>query len=85
MKVVIWIDVRLKNKNDKKLKKKTGFEIIRINPDKENFDMFDEIGKIQSFISNSNKRLIEQSTKKPLIDDTEKLAKIVKQLCVKQT
>ena len=72
--------MRLKNKKDKKLKKETGFEIIRINPDKD-----DEIGKIQSFISNSNKRLIEQSTKTSLIDDTEKLAKIVKQLCVKQT
>ena len=36
------------------MKEKTGFEIIRINPDKESFDIFYEIGKIQTFISNSN-------------------------------
>ena len=45
------------------IKKETGFKIIRINPVKENFDIFDEIGKLQSFIFKSNKRLIEQSTK----------------------
>ena len=61
--------------------KETGFKIIRIDPDKENFDIFDEIGKMQSFISKSNKILIEQSTKKSLISDAEKLTEIVKQLC----
>ena len=38
------------------IKKEIVFKIIRINPDKENFDIFYEIGKIQSFISKSNKR-----------------------------
>ena len=38
------------------IKEKTGFEIIRINPHNEGFDIFDEIGRIQTFISNSNKR-----------------------------
>ena len=37
------------------IKKETGFKNIRINPDKENFDIFDEIGKIQNFISKPNK------------------------------
>ena len=46
------------------MKEETGFETIRINPDKENFDIFDEIGKIQVFISNSNKKLTKKSTKK---------------------
>ena len=46
------------------IKKVTGFKIIITNPDKEHFNIFNEIGKIQSFISKSNKRLIEQSTKK---------------------
>ena len=32
------------------IKKETGFKIIRINPDKEDFDIFYEIDKIQSFI-----------------------------------
>ena len=64
------------------IKEETEFEIIRINPDIENFDIFDEIGKIQRFISNSNKKLTEESIKKSLIDDTEKLTRMVKQLCV---
>ena len=64
------------------MKKETGFKIMRMNPDKENFDIFDEIGKIQSFISRSNKRLTEKSTKKSLINDTEKLTRMVKQLCL---
>ena len=42
------------------IKKETGFKIIRIDPDEENFDIFDEIGKIQSFIFESNKKLIEE-------------------------
>ena len=62
--------------------KKAGFRIIRINPDKDNFDIDDKIGDIQVFISNSNKKLTEKSTEKYLIEDTEKLNKIVKQLCV---
>ena len=69
-------------KRSKIIKEETGFEIIRINPDRESFDIFDEIGKIQRFISNSNKKLTEESTTKSLINDTEKLTRMVKQLCV---
>ena len=43
-------------KRSKIIKEETGFEIIGINPDRENFDIFDEICKIQKFISNSNKK-----------------------------
>ena len=55
--------------------------IIRINPDKENFDIDDEIGKIQDFIYESGKKLAEESTKKSLIEDSEKMTKVFKQLC----
>ena len=41
------------------MKKETGFKIIRINPDKENFDIFDEMGKVKSFIIESTKRITE--------------------------
>ena len=34
----------------KKKKRKTGFEIIRINPEKENFDIDNEISEIQVLI-----------------------------------
>ena len=69
-------------RRQKLIKEQTGFEIIRINPDKENFDISDEIGQIQSFIIESTKRITEESTKKSLIHDTEKLTKMVKQLFV---
>ena len=42
------------------IKEETGFKIIRTNPDKENFDILDEIGKMQVFISDSNKKLTEE-------------------------
>ena len=50
-----------KEKRRKIIKEETGFKIIRINPDKKNFDIFDEIGKIQEFISDSNKILAKKS------------------------
>ena len=69
MKMVTSIEIKGQERQEI-IRKETGF-IININPRKENFDVFDEIGKIQSFISKSNKRLIEQSTKKSLISDAE--------------
>ena len=62
------------------IKKETGFEIIRINPDTENFDIFDEIGKIQSFIIDSTKKITEELTKNYMINDAEKLTKMLKLL-----
>ena len=56
--------------------------MIRISPEKEDFDIFDEIGEIQGFISRSNKKLSKKSTKNEVINDIEKLTKMVKQLCV---
>ena len=69
-------------KRSKIMKEETGFEIIRINPDKENFDIFDEISKIQTFSYDSGRKLAEESTKNKMIEDTEKLNKMIKQLCV---
>ena len=69
-------------KREKIIKKETGFKIIRTNPDKENFYIDDKIGEIQVFISNSNKKLTEESIKNKIIDDSEKLTKMAKQLCV---
>ena len=52
--------------------KKLGINIIKINP--ENFDIGDEIGEIQE----SGKILAEESTKKSLIEDSEKMTKMFK-------
>ena len=40
------------------------------------------IGEIQDFIYESGKKLAEESTKNSLIEDSEKMTKIFKQLCV---
>ena len=45
----------------KAIEKETGFTIIRINPDKENFDIFVEIGKIQNYIVESTKKITKKS------------------------
>ena len=52
--------------------KKAGINIIRINPDKENFDIDDEIGEMQDFINESSFKLGEQSVKNKIIEDSEK-------------
>ena len=51
-------------KRSKIIKEETGFEITIINSDKENFDIFDEISKIQTFIYHSARKLAQESTKK---------------------
>ena len=62
--------------------KKARINIIRINPDKENIDIDNEIGEIQDFINESSIKLGEQSAKNKIIEDSEKVTKLIKQLCV---
>ena len=64
------------------IKEETGFHIIITNPNKENFDIDDKIGEIQDFIYKSGLELSKQSAKNKIVEDTEKLTKIVKQFCV---
>ena len=52
----------------KALEKNLGCEFITINPVKENFNIFVEIGKIQNCIVKTTKQLTEESTKEALID-----------------
>ena len=59
----------------KAIEKETGFAIIRINSDKENFDIFVETDKIQNYIDESTKKTTIESTKKSIIDDVKKLLK----------
>ena len=61
-------DIDYEIERQKAIEKELGCEFIRINPTKKNFDTFTEIGKIQSYIVKSTKKLTEESTKKPLID-----------------
>ena len=58
--------------------KKLGITLIRINPDKEGFDIFDEISEIQSFIYESALKLGEELKKNKMIEDLERSLKIIK-------
>ena len=59
-------------KRPKKLEKQLKCTFFRINPYKENFDIFAKLGKIWSYISGSNEKLTEELTKKSLIGDLSK-------------
>ena len=58
--------------------KKAGITLIRINPDKKDFDIDDEISEIQDFIYESGIKLGEQLEKNKIIEDLERSVKIVK-------
>ena len=59
-------------RRQKKLEEHLKCTFFKINPDKENFDIFLELGKIESYISQSNKTLTKESSKKSLIVDLSK-------------
>ena len=70
-------DINYEIKQQKTIEKELDCEFIRINPAKENFNIFVEIGKIKSYITESAKELAEESTKKCLIDElSNKLLKL---------
>ena len=62
----------------KELGNELNCKFVRINPDKENFNILKAQNKVFRHIKKSDKK----STKKSLIDDAEKLTKMVKQWCV---
>ena len=53
----------------KALEEEFNCKFIRINPGKENLDIFVEIGKIQNFIIKVNRKLTEKLAKKSIIDE----------------
>ena len=57
-------DIEYKIERKKAIKKELGCKFIRINPVKENFNIFLEIGKTQNYILKSAKKLTKKSTKK---------------------
>ena len=54
------------------IKEKLGCELIRINPDEENFNIFKSINQICRHMKRSSKKLTEELTKESLIDETSK-------------
>ena len=51
---------------------KLGYHFIRINPDKIDFNDYEEYGRVRTYIAESIKKQTEESTKKFLIDDLSK-------------
>ena len=58
--------------------KNVGITLIRINPDKEGFDMFIKISEIQNFIYGSGLKIGEESKKNKMIKDLERCLEIIK-------
>ena len=58
--------------------KNAGITLIRINPDKEGFDIFIKIGEIQDFIYESGLKIGEDLKKNKIIEDLERSVRIIK-------
>ena len=67
-----------KEKEREKTTKIAGITLIRINPDKEGFDIDDEISEIQDFIFESGIKLGEKLKNNRIIEHLERSVKIVK-------
>ena len=64
-------DPNYENKRQKELQK-LSYHLIRINPDKTDFNDHEEFGKVSAYIAVSIKKQTEKSSKKSLIDDLSK-------------
>ena len=62
-------DIDYEIERQKAVEKELGCQFIRINPAKQNFNVFLEIDKIQNYITESNKKLTEESNREDLIDE----------------
>ena len=62
---------KTKKKRQTEIRKELDCEFTRINPDSKDCDMDAIIGTIFNHINEANKKLIEESTKKSLIDDVK--------------
>ena len=58
--------------------KNLGIALIRIDPDKEGFDIFIKIGEIQSLIYESGIKIGEKLKKNKMIEDLERSLNIIK-------
>ena len=71
-------DQKLKKKKRQKTIEEAGILLTRINPNKESFDIFDEISEIQNFIYKSGVKLGEQSKENRTVEDLGRITKVIK-------
>ena len=67
----------IKEQEREEIIKNLGTTLIRINPDKEGFDIFIKIGEIQDFIYESGLKIGEELKKNKMIEDLEKSLRII--------
>ena len=70
--------LEIKEQERAKTIKNLGITLIRINPDKESFDIFDKIGEIQGFIYESGIKIGEELKKKKMIQYLERSIRLIK-------
>ena len=63
-------EIRLRKRQNEL--EKLGHHFIRINPDKIDFNDYEEFGRVSAYIAESIKKQSEKSTKKSLSDDLSK-------------
>ena len=68
----------IKEQEREEIIKNLGIALIRINPDKEGFDIFIKIGEIQDFIFESGLKIGEELKKNKMVEDLEKSVRIIK-------
>ena len=65
------IDPNYEKKRQKELQN-LGYHLIRITPDKTDFNDYEEFGRVSTYISESTKKQTEKLTKKSLINNLSK-------------
>ena len=76
-------DIECEIERQKALEKELGCKFIRINPAKENFEVYNEIGKIQVFVSESNEESLLKRISDRLLELEFKSDNIIKTKCLK--
>ena len=70
--------LEIKEQEREEIIKNLGITLIRINPEKEGFDIIDEISEIQDFIFESGLKIGEELKKNNIIEDIERSVRIIK-------
>ena len=70
--------LKVKEQEREKAIKNLGITLIRINPAKDGFDIFNEISEIQDFIYESRLKIGQELKKNKIIKDLQKSLKIIK-------
>ena len=70
--------LKIKEKEREETIKNVGITLIRINPDKDGFDILIKIGEIQNFIYESVLRIGQELRKNKMIEDLQKSLQIIK-------